>query len=126
MQQKYSSLGENGDLTTLTADANISVQTTGDFSFSGAIPGIGRENAVSGTAKNGQTQKILPPTEGKRGYYLVKILNRTAFDSSAYSATKNMLSMQLVNEKKQRVLTQWLEKMKETADIEDNRDTFFR
>ena len=126
VQQKYSILGENGDLNALTADANISVQTTGDFSFGGAIPGVGREYAVSGAAKNGETQKILSPIEGKRGYYLVKILNRTAFDSSAYSASKNMLSMQLINEKKQRVLTQWLEKMKETADIEDNRDSFFR
>jgi peptidyl-prolyl cis-trans isomerase D len=126
VKQKYSSLGENGDLNTLTADANISVQTTGDFSFSSAVPGIGREFAVSGTAKSGPMQKILQPVEGKRGYYLIKILNRTAFDSSAYSATKNMLSMQMVNEKKQRVLTQWLEKMKETAEIEDNRDNFFR
>jgi peptidyl-prolyl cis-trans isomerase D len=126
VKQKFSALGENGDLNTLTSDAKISVQTTGDFSFGGAIPGMGRENAVSGSAKNGQTQKILPPVEGKRGYYLVKILNRTAFDSSAYSVSKNMLSMQLVNEKKQRVLTQWLEKMKETAEIEDNRDSFFR
>ena len=126
VQKKYSILGENGDLNALTADANISVQTTGDFSFGGAIPGVGREYAVSGAAKNGETQKILSPIEGKRGYYLVKILNRTAFDSSAYSASKNMLSMQLINEKKQRVLTQWLEKMKETADIEDNRDSFFR
>ncbi len=126
VKQKYSSLGENGDLNTLAADANILVQTTGDFSFSGAIPGIGREYAVSGTVKNGLTQKILSPVEGKRGYYIVKILNRTAFDTSAYSAIKNMISMQLINEKKQRVLTQWLEKLKETADIEDNRDTFFR
>ena len=126
VQQKYSSLGENGDLTTLTADANISVGTTGDFSFNGAIPGIGREFAVNGIAKNGPAQKVLPPVEGKRGYYLIKILSRTSFDSSAYSASKNMLSLQLMNEKKQRVLTQWLEKMKETADIEDNRDSFFR
>ncbi|MDP1677092.1 MAG: peptidylprolyl isomerase [Bacteroidota bacterium] len=126
VQQKYSSLGENGDLNVLTSDINISVQTTGDFSFGGAIPGVGRENAVSGAAKNEAIQKILSPIEGKRGYYLVKILNRTSLDTTAYSASKNMIATQLINEKKQRVLTQWLEKMKETAEIEDNRDSFFR
>ncbi len=126
VHQKYSSIGDNGDVKTLASDANIYIQTTGEFAFNGVIPGIGRENAVNGAAKNGTLQKVLPPIEGKRGYYLIKIINRSEFDTAAYSVSKNMLSMQLVNEKKQRVLTQWLEKMKETADIEDNRETFFR
>ncbi|MBP6672458.1 MAG: peptidylprolyl isomerase [Bacteroidetes bacterium] len=125
-EQRYSSLGANGDLNSLSADANVSVQTTGEFSFGGGIPMVGREFAFSGAAKNAEIGKITSPVEGKRGYYLLKVLSRTPFDSAGYNAVKNMLASQLVNEKRQRVLTQWLEKLKETADIEDNRENFFR
>lgn len=126
VKQKYSSVGENGDLNTLVSDPNVSVQTTGDFTFGGGIPTIGREYAFSGAAKNGEAGKILPPVEGKRGYYLMKIVSKTPFDSVSYRTMKSMLSTQMVTEKRQRVLTQWLEKLKEAANIEDNRDMFFR
>ncbi len=126
VQEKYSQLGEKGDLNVLSSDPNISVQTTGDFTYGGNIPTVGREYAFTGAAKNGAVEKILPPVEGKRGIYLMKVVSRTPFDSASYSMIKGMLSTQIVTEKRQRVLTQWLEQLKEEADIEDNRDLFFR
>jgi peptidyl-prolyl cis-trans isomerase D len=126
VQAKFSQLGENGDLASLSADPNISVQTTGEFTLNGFIPTVGRENALLGAVKRSPVGKILPPIEGQRGVYLAKIINRTPFDTAAYAAQKGILSAQVLQEKKQRVLTQWLEKLKESADIEDNRELFFR
>jgi peptidyl-prolyl cis-trans isomerase D len=126
VKQKYSSLGENGDLNSLASDPNVSVQTTGDFTFGGGVPSVGREFAFNGAAKSAEIGKVTGPVEGKRGFYLMKVLTRTPFDSAGYSVMKNMLSTQIISEKKQRVLTQWLAKMKETAEIEDNRDMFYR
>ncbi|MFA6456930.1 MAG: peptidylprolyl isomerase [Bacteroidota bacterium] len=126
VQQKFSALGENGELNALAADPNVSVQTTGEFTYGGGIPTVGREYAFSGAVKHAEAGKIIPPVEGKRGYYLMKILSKTPFDTAAYSLMKNMLATQLIQEKRQRVLTQWLTKLKETADIVDNRDMFFR
>jgi parvulin-like peptidyl-prolyl isomerase len=126
VQSRFSSLGEAGDLQSLSSDQDITVQYTGEFSMNGFIPTIGRENAVLGAVKNSPIGTILPPIEGQRGYYLVKIMQRTPFDTAAYAAQKNILSTQVLQEKKQRVLTEWLEKLKETADIEDNRELFFR
>lgn len=126
VQEKYSTLGAQGDLNTLAVDPTISVQTTGEFSVGGYIPTIGRDYAVIGAAKQGETGKILPPIEGQRGFYLIKILSRTTIDTSAFNSQKHMLATQLLQEKKQRVLAQWLEKLKESADIEDNRELFFR
>ncbi len=126
VQKKFTSIGENGDLNSFSGDPNISIQSTGDFTFGGGIPTVGREFAFSGAAKNGEPGKILPPVEGKRGFYLMKIVSKTPFDSASYNTLKGMLSTQMVTEKRQRVLTQWLEKLKESADIEDNRDIFFR
>jgi len=126
VDQKYSSLGENGDLNTLTSDPNISVQTTGDFTFGGGVPTVGREFAFNGAAKEAAIGKVTAPVEGKRGYYLMKVMTRTPFDSAGFSMTKNMLATQVVTEKRQRVLAQWLAKLKETSEIEDNRDLFYR
>ncbi len=126
VQEKYSSLGESGDLNVLATDPNISVQTTGEFSLGGFIPTIGREYAVTGAVKKGEIGKNLSPVESQRGYYIIKILNRSAIDTAALNVQKSMLSAQLLQEKKQRVLTQWLEKLKESADIEDNRELFYR
>lgn len=125
-QKLFASLGAGGDLNSLASDPNILIQTTGDFNVGGGIPSVGREFALNGIAKTGEIGKILPPVEGARGYYLVKILNRTSFDSTGFNAQKNIVSAQLLQEKKQRILTQWLEKLKETADIEDDREVFFR
>lgn len=126
VQEKYTSVGADGDLSTLASDPNISVQITGDFTFSGTVPTVGREFAFNGAAKHAEIGKVIPPVEGKRGFYLMKVLTRTPFDSAGYSMMKNMLSTQMVTEKRQRVLTQWLAKLKETSEIEDNRDLFFR
>jgi peptidyl-prolyl cis-trans isomerase D len=126
IQQKYSQLGPNGDLASLSGEQNVQVQTTGDFNVGGGIPTVGREFALNGASQSGEIGKILPPVEGTRGYYLVKILTRSPFDTAAYNAQKNILQVQLLQEKKQRILSQWLEKLKETASIEDDREQFFR
>ncbi len=126
VQEKYSLAKESGSVAPLAADPNISVQTTGDFTFGGGIPTVGREYAFSGAVKNGEVGTILPPVEGKRGYYIINILSKTPFDSTSFNTLKNMMATQMVTEKRQRVLAQWLAKLKETADIEDNRDLFFR
>lgn len=123
---RFAALGANGDLTTLSGEPNVTVNTTGEFSVSGFIPTIGRDNAVLGAAKNGPVGTIAPPIEGQRGYYLVKTLKRTPVDTAAYGMQKNIMAAQVLQEKKQRVLTQWLEKLRDAADIEDNRELFFR
>jgi peptidyl-prolyl cis-trans isomerase D len=126
VQQKYASLGGNNDLAVLASDPNIPVQNTGEFAVGGGIPTVGREFAFAGAAKNTPVGTVSAPVEGRRGFYLLKVTNRTPFDSASYGLMKNMLATQLITEKRQRVLTQWLTKLKETAEIEDNRDQFYR
>jgi peptidyl-prolyl cis-trans isomerase D len=126
VQQKYSAIGENGDIAALSGDPNIQVQTTGDFAIGGGIPTIGREFAFVGAAKSASVGKVIAPVQGIRGYYLLKVINRTPFDSVSFNLQKNMLAVQILQEKKQRAVTAWLEKLKEKASITDNRDMFYR
>ncbi len=125
--QKRSSIGDNGDLRALVAaDPRVRFDTTGSFVYGGPIPGIGREYAFAGAAKSADLNKVSQPVEGTRGVYLVKVTARPEIDKAALSVQQTVLSAQMLQEKKQRALSTWLEKMKETASIEDNRDNFYR
>ena len=62
----------------------------------------------------------------REGIIFIKLLSKTPFDSAGFNAQKNILAAQMLQEKKQRVVNNWLEKLKAKADIEDLRDTFYR
>ncbi len=127
VEKERASLNDTADLAVLSvADQRISVQSTGLFSPTGTIPTIGRDNSFLGVALMLPVNRISQPIEGERGYYLVKILSRTPFDSAGFNAQKNILAAQMLQEKKQRIVNNWLEKLKAKSDIEDLRDTFYR
>jgi len=122
-----SSMNDSFDLLSLPAsDARINVLSTGLFSPTGTIPTIGRDNTFLGAALTLPVQKISQPVEGERGYYLIKVLSKTPFDSASFNAQKTILAAQMLQEKKQRIVNEWLEKLKAKADIEDLRDMFYR
>jgi parvulin-like peptidyl-prolyl isomerase len=73
-----------------------------------------------------QQGQISPAVRGVRGAYLIQLLSKTDFDSSAFASQKETLMSRMMQEKRQRVLTDWLSKLKENAEIVDNRDVFFR
>jgi parvulin-like peptidyl-prolyl isomerase len=125
--KQRSTMNDTIDLSALAVtDARIAVQTTGQFIANGSIPTIGRDNAFVGVAMTLPVRKISQPVEGGRGYYLIKLLDKTSFDSASFNAQKTILATQMLQEKKQRVVADWLEKLKEKADIEDLRDMFYR
>ncbi|HMK39394.1 MAG TPA: hypothetical protein VK569_08640, partial [Bacteroidota bacterium] len=105
---------------------SVAVQATGSFTASGAIPLVGRDPAFIGTATGLASGQISPPFLGLRGAYLVQLLSRSAFDSSAFAAQKEVLRARALQEKKSRFLSEWVTKLKEKADIEDKRDIFYR
>ncbi len=120
-------LNDAADLSSITAsEGRVTVQSTGIFSPGAGIPTIGRDNAFLGASLSLAPQRVSQPVEGTRGYYLIKILSKTPFDSVGFNAQKTILSAQMLQEKKQRIVADWLEKLKEKAEIEDLRDMFYR
>lgn len=102
------------------------VQTTNEFLMSAGAPNVGRDLAYFGATEVLETGQISPPVIGQRGVYLIQLLAKTPFDSTAYAAQRETLRSQMLQEKRNRYITEWLTKAKETAKIEDNRDLFFR
>ncbi|MBK7630640.1 MAG: peptidylprolyl isomerase [Ignavibacteriales bacterium] len=116
----------NGDLSkAYSIDTNFTVKQTGSFTPQGAIPNIGRDNSFLNTAMNSELNKVAEPVKGLRGYYLIKVTNRTPFDQALYSSQNTTLRSTMLQEKRSRFLNQWVTEIKETADIVDNRYMFF-
>ena len=120
-------LTANGDLAAAAGTMkNLADQKTGPFKAQDAPPGVGRDLAFVGHVSVLKPGEISKPFEGARGYYIVKLLSRSAFDSTQYVSTKNTMKEQILQEKRNRLFSDWLTALRDKADVEDNRDKFYR
>ena len=120
-------LGANGDLAAAARSMkNLADQKTGPFKAQDAPAGVGRDLAFVGHVSVLKPGEISKPFEGARGYYIVKLLSRSAFDSTQYVSTKNTMKEQILQEKRNRLFSDWLTALRDKADVEDNRDKFYR
>jgi peptidyl-prolyl cis-trans isomerase D len=116
----------NGNLSIASSLSNkISVDTTGNFTLAGAAPKVGRDFAFMDKASFLDINKISAPVKGLRGYYLIKVLSKSAFDNAAYQAQRNQIRDNIMQEKKSMFFNQWLAKIKKDAKIVDNRYKVF-
>lgn len=114
------------DLTKATTiDSKVIVNQTGDFSNSGSIPTIGVDYNFASKSLDLPINKVSGPIKGERGYYLIKVLSRTPFDSSAFSIQRNSIRDNIIQQKKNTFFSEWLAKLKKDADIVDNRSQFY-
>jgi parvulin-like peptidyl-prolyl isomerase len=104
----------------------VGITRTGEFSLAGSIPLAGRDAAFLGAVSALEPGQISPAVKGTRGAYLIQLLSRTEIDSVAYGSQAEMLRTRLLQEKRSRYLADWMESLRKNADIEDNRDLFFR
>lgn len=106
-------------------DSRIQVANTGRFNSTTSIPVIGRDNAFIYTALEMKVGEISGPVKGLRGYFIIQLLDKTPFDSTAYQAQNGTLRNSLIQEKKSMALNTWLSEIKEKADIVDKRYIFY-
>lgn len=116
----------NSDLDKVSEINNkVQVQQTGRFLPQGNIPNVGRDFAVTNEALNIELNKVSKPIRGQRGYFLINVIERGQFDETAYQNLSPTIRNTLLQEKRNRYTSQWVEKMKENAKIVDNRHIFF-
>jgi peptidyl-prolyl cis-trans isomerase D len=109
-----------------TINPAVNVQEIPSFTLGGMVPGVGREPSFLGAVAALQTGQISPVMKNQRGAFLVQLLSVTPFDTTVYNTQREMLKSRLLQEKRNRFLSDWLTTLKEKATIEDHRDQFFR
>jgi parvulin-like peptidyl-prolyl isomerase len=104
----------------------VKPQEIPNFTFSGAIPGVGRDPFFFGALSGLKPGQISPAVQNQRGAFIAQLLSVSTFDTTAYNSQRESLRTRLLQEKRNRFLSDWLTALKEKADIEDHRDMFFR
>jgi parvulin-like peptidyl-prolyl isomerase len=123
----YNSLNPSSDLLSAGQSVpNIIAQSTSAFKPTDVPQGVGRDPVFIGTALALKPGEISKPVEGSRGYFIIKMVSKTEFDSTKYRMEEDGLRRQLLSEKNQRNINEWQLALREKADIIDHRDKFFR
>lgn len=123
----YKTLTSSSDIISAAqSNVNLIAQNTGVFKPTDGPPGIGRDLKFIGSALSLNPGELSKPFEGNRGYYIIQLLSKSPFDSVKYSSERELLSGQILQEKRNRAISDWHNALREKADIVDNRDKFFR
>ncbi len=97
-----------------------------NFTHGKAIPGIGVEPKLTEYALTAELNKISDAIKGNRGGYILRVTDRTQFDSTSYSIQHNTIRDNLLQAKRAKMYSSWLEELKKNADIVDERYKFYR
>lgn len=122
-----SKLGDNGDKNIAkTVYPGARVDTTADYTTAGIIPGVGREFAFTEYSKTADLNKWSQPIKGNMGVYLVDVIKRTQFVQQTFDLQKDALRNQILQQKKNAYMNQWVQDLKKEAKVVDNRYLFYR
>lgn len=126
-KQIKNQIGDTGDGNSAkTIWAQAIVDTTVEFTTSGSIGTLGQEFAFSNVAYKADLNKWTQPVKGRTSAYLINVKSRNQFDQNAFNSSKEGIKKDLLQNKKNIYLSQWIEKLKKEADIVDNRYIFYR
>ncbi len=113
------------DFNLIAAQDSVEAKTTDYFNREGSIPGIGRDMKFIGSSFALETNEISKPVEGRRGYYVIQLIEKQAFEEQTFNLQKESLRAQLFETKRRSVYSAWIANLKEQADIKDYRYMFF-
>ncbi len=110
----------------LTLDSRLRNGVTQPFGPGEYVPGIGRDFSFAATAAQLNVGQMSKPVKGEAGVYVIQLMSKTPFDSTSYKIQRMSMMQQLIQQEKNSVVSEWLQQMKESASIEDNRAKIFR
>jgi len=93
--------------------------------LNGTFQGIGRSTALIGALLASEPGDILGPVELGRGYAIIKLEDSDEFDSIDWEVKKSLLRRDLQTQHENQAIASWLQKIRNEADIEDNRKYYF-
>jgi peptidyl-prolyl cis-trans isomerase D len=117
---------QNNDLNTLKAlDPKIQVDRVDSMTVSAPNPKIGNDPALNNVLLSMNDGQLSNPVKTQRGVFLIYMMNSTPFDQSDYDLKSPDIRRQLITEKQQSLIQEWIAELQNKADIEDNRDMYF-
>ncbi len=116
-----------GDLTKVSSiDPKVTVNETGTYTPNTPAPSISFEYNFIDQSKTLKLNTVSNPVKGSHGYFLIKVLQRTPFDSTAFANQESTIRQNLLQAKRNIFLSEWIAALKKNAKIVDNRQLYFQ
>ncbi len=112
--------------TLVPGTAGARVERVDDLKITSTTSRIARDPAFIGALEALSPGTTSKPVAGGRGVYVIRLIGKSAFDSTAYAAQRATLLSQMLQQKRERYFTEWSEKLRESVEIVDKRDMFYR
>ena len=103
-------------------EIGLEVRDAGPFARDDFVPGLGRHNAAVGTAFGLDIGEVSAAVEANRNAFVIERTGSEAADSLAWVAQIDLQRAQAVSTIRQQRLAQWIEALREIADIVDRRE----
>lgn len=117
-----SALQPGDSLSKLVAlDSTVQVRPFVDATRTGAFPGVGYDPALSSAVYNIKLNDISPLIRGDRGWFIVVVTSRTEPAETEFKKEEERFIQTLVQQRRAQVANDWMSRMRESAEIVDNR-----
>jgi len=122
----YAKAQEGTALKSLQIDSiGVKLQRHSDFTINTA-PGSFRNNkAFAATIREMNLNKISRPIKSSRDFSIIQLRMRGKFDETKFGVEKESKYEQLLTQKQNQLITEWMQATRDAAKIEDFRDRFF-
>ena len=94
-------------------------------SLNSSFISLGRSEQLVGALMNSKKDDILGPIKTARGHGIVKVMEIEKFDSTNWASSKTNIRTDLANKKEREVYSDWMQSLKDEAEIIDNRKFHF-
>lgn len=98
------------------------VREAGPFARNDNVPGLGRYNAATGSAFGLEIGEVSDAVQANQNAFVIELTALEAADSLAWRDQVDFQRAQLVNALREQRLFQWIEGLREDADIVDRRE----
>ena len=94
-------------------------------SLNSSFISLGRSKQLIGALMNSKKGDIVGPIKTARGHGIVKVMEIEKFDSTNWASNKTNIRTDLANKKEREVYSDWMQSLKDEAEIIDNRKFHF-
>ena len=93
--------------------------------LSGSFISLGKSEQLVGALISSKKGSLIGPVKTSRGYGIVKVENIAKFDSANWEVSKDLIRNDLMAKKERETYGNWMNNLKEEANIVDNRKYHF-
>lgn len=123
VQEAVSALrGEDASLEQVAAARGWEVRESEAFTRTDFVPGLGRGTEAVGAAFGMQAGQVQGPLSAGGSVAIVELLEKSEVDRQEFEAVKDRFQAQLASQRQQQWLSQWMEALRESADVQDLRN----